>query len=138
MKKAEAAVIVVPTVVFLTMLPGMLYYDLAFDMQRSFTVEVLLCLLPPSAAVMTVRLLCTMEALHSPLTWSTNAVVSNTPLRVYGAMLVLDFFLYFIIAEIFTWAEFRPQKRAYITSVPLPTHTSPAPAELTSRRSWLG
>ena len=114
-KRAEAAVIVVPTAVFLTMLPGILYYDLAFDMQRSFSMEVLLCLLPPSAAVMVMRSLCTMEALHSPLTWSTQAVVSNTPIHVYCAVLVFDFFLYCLVAEIYTWSEFRPQKRSFIT-----------------------
>ena len=53
--KAEALVVAVPTFVFVAMLPGLLYVDLAFDVQRSVGVELLLCLSPPSAAALVLR-----------------------------------------------------------------------------------
>jgi hypothetical protein len=34
---------------------GLLYVDLAFDVQRSVWVEILMCLLPPSAAALVLR-----------------------------------------------------------------------------------
>ena len=54
-RRADTLVVVVPIAVFITMLPGLLYFDLAFDLQRSMLLELVLCTLPPSAVALALR-----------------------------------------------------------------------------------
>ena len=96
--KAEALVVAVPTFVFVAMLPGLLYVDLAFDVQRSVGVELLLSLSPPSAAALVLREVCSLEALAIAATWRTPAPISQTPLYAYSLVLLLDFVVYLLIA----------------------------------------
>ena len=96
--KAEALVVAVPTFVFVAMLPGLLYVDLAFDVQRSVGVELLLSLSPPSAAALVLREVCSLEALAIAAAWRTPAPISQTPLYAYSLVLLLDFVVYLLIA----------------------------------------
>jgi len=93
-KNADTLVVAVPTVVFVTLLPGLLYFELAFDIQRSMYNELALCLLPASAAALLLRTVCGYEAINAGVTWTTRAAISNTPMYVYVLMLVLDVVLY--------------------------------------------
>lgn len=52
LKRSESITLAIPSIVFVIMLPGMLYFDLAFDIQRKQWVEILICLLPSSSAAL--------------------------------------------------------------------------------------
>jgi ABC-type nitrate/sulfonate/bicarbonate transport system ATPase subunit len=109
-KNVETAVVMVPTAVFLMAIPGMVYYDLAFDVQRTALVEIMLCLLPPSAAIIILRSVCTMESLSLPLLLSTTSLVSNVPVLVHLIVLVFDGLFYFSVAIL--WSSYQFQLRA--------------------------
>lgn len=63
---------------------------------------------------MIIKLLCTMEAYHTPLLWTTPAIVSNVPLYVYFLILLFDFFLYYIIALLLAWNHFRVKEKVFL------------------------
>ncbi len=89
-RNADALVVAVPTAVFVLSLPGLLYFDLAFDVQRNTFVEVCISLLPPSGAALLLRHVCGTEALNAAATWGTLAHVSKTRLSTYVLVLLLD------------------------------------------------
>ena len=60
------------------MLPGLIYYDLAYDTQRSYAIEWIISLLPPSGAAILLRLCFSNEAVGIPVGWFHKAPVSNT------------------------------------------------------------
>lgn len=97
LQRSDAVVVVVPTVVFVLMLPGLLYFDMAFDSQRTIATELILCLSPPSAAALVLRQMCSLEALGYTMTWCTVSPGAKTPLYCYTMMLVVDAVLYTII-----------------------------------------
>ena len=97
-RRPDALIISVPVAVFVTMLPGLLYNDLAFDVQRTRALELLLCLLPASGAAMALRELFSLEAVGAAASWLRPAVVSGTPLAACAAVLLLDAGLYSYIA----------------------------------------
>lgn len=92
--RPDALIIAVPTIVFVLMLPGMLYVDLAFDIQRSVYLELVICLLPPSAAAIIIRQVIGLESLHISAVWDYPAPISKTPLYYYTLMLLVDIALY--------------------------------------------
>lgn len=114
-KNVEAAVVMVPTTVFLMALPGMVYYDLAFDVQRTVLVESILCLLPPSAAIIILRSVCTMESLSLPLRLSTTSLVSNVPIATHMVLLVLDGAMFYAIAMACSWYQFQIREKNVTT-----------------------
>ena len=93
-QKTDAIVVIIPTLVFVLMLPGLLYFDMAFDAQRSIVTELLLCLSPPSAAALILKQICALEALSHTTSWNTLSSVAETPLYCYSVMLFFDLFLY--------------------------------------------
>lgn len=100
-KQADALVIAIPVMVFITLLPGMLYIDLAFDSQRSIWFECLLCLLPSSATALVLREVFGCEALFTSAAWWTvanQATITRTPLAVFILMIVFDCVLYSVLA----------------------------------------
>lgn len=114
-KHVETAVVMVPTIVFLMTLPGMVYYDLAFDVQRTAFIECTLCLLSPTAAIIVLRSVCTMESLSLPLLLSTRSLVSNVPTFVHLLILMLDGVLYFGLALGCSSYQFQLSCRQYTT-----------------------
>eukprot|EP01038_Epipyxis_sp_PR26KG_P009362 gene9362-12613_t len=85
-RKSDTLVVAVPTFTFVTMLPGLFYYDLAFDVQRSFIMEIIISLLPSSAITLLLRLYCTLEAMSVDPTWLKRAPISSTPIYSYIIM----------------------------------------------------
>ena len=97
-KKADTLVVAVPTVVFVSLLPGLLYSDLAFDVQRTAWVELLLCLLPASGAALVLREICANEALQIAVTWTFTSSISQAPMYAYALVLLLDCAIYYAVA----------------------------------------
>lgn len=97
-QKPDALVVAVPIAAFVTMLPGSLYIDLAFDVQRSLQLELFLCLLPSSAAALLLRQLCSLESMQVSASFDYHAPISNTPLVAYALVLLLDCVLYHLLA----------------------------------------
>lgn len=97
-KRADTLVIAVPTVAFVSLLPGLLYSDLAFDVQRSLWLELMLCLLPPSGAALVLREICANEALSIAVTWNFSSSISRTPMYLHVLVLVFDCILYGYVA----------------------------------------
>ena len=126
-KRADALVVTVPTFVFITMLPGLLYVDLAFDVQRSVWVEVLMCLLPPSAAALVLREVCALEALNISADWNYPAPISRTPVFVYTLVLLFDCILYCALAAVFIEMNHRTAT---------PTISAPKMPPITRRNLW--
>jgi hypothetical protein len=79
---------------------------------------------------MIIKLLCSLEAYHTPLLWSTTALVSNVPLYLYSLVLLFDFFLYYFIALFFAWHQFRLEEKLFLRStqqpIPPPPHHRPS------------
>jgi hypothetical protein len=96
-------------------LPGILYYDLAFDIQRTMQFECLLSMLPPSAAVIILRSVCTMESLSLPLLITTTSLVSNVPIYFHMLALCLDCLLYYILALICSSFQYKLPRKQFIT-----------------------
>jgi ABC-type multidrug transport system ATPase subunit len=94
LKASDAVTVVVPSVVFVLMLPGLLYCDMAFDAQRTITTEMLLCLSPPSAAALVLRQVCALEALGREVGWGTLSPGAETPMYGYAMMLAFDVVLF--------------------------------------------
>lgn len=105
-QRTDAIVVIIPTVVFFLMLPGLIYFDMAFDDQRTIVTELLLCLSPPSAAALVLRQMCSLEALGHTTTWHTLSPGAETPLYCYTIMLLFDLLLYSIfligVSELFS------------------------------------
>jgi hypothetical protein len=98
-QSADTLVVAIPTVVFITLLPGLLYFELAFDIQRSVWLELLLCLFPASAASLLLRIVCAYEAVSVRAGWfAPGAPVSQTAPCVYIFMLLVDLVLYGVLA----------------------------------------
>lgn len=97
-KKSDSIAITFIPMIFLLMIPGMLYFDLAFDVQRNIVIELFLCLLPPSAIAMIIRQVCAIEALGVNVTWTTLMIVSNCPLYYYVLILVFDTIIFGIMS----------------------------------------
>ena len=114
-KSVETAVILVPTTTFLLALPGMVYYDLAFDIQRTKLIECGLAFLPPSAAIIILRTLCTMESLSLPTLLTTRSLVSHVPLFVHMCILLIDCVLYFCLSLVSTGYQFQIRSERYIS-----------------------
>lgn len=83
-----------PLLVFVAMLPGALYFDLAFEIQRTSSVELILSLSPPSAMALALRNLCRLESLHMAGGWHTTSPISEVPYYYYSLMLLLDNLFY--------------------------------------------
>ena len=92
--KPDKLVLTIPTMAFITAIPGLLYFELAFDVQRSTLNECIICLLPSSALALLLRNLCGQEALQAALTMDSKADVSNTKMEMYLYMLLFDFCIY--------------------------------------------
>lgn len=108
----------------------------AYDVQRGPNVEMMLCLLPPSAGLMIIKLLCSLEAYHTPLLWTTTAIVSNVPLYTYTLVLVFDFFLYYLIALFFAWNQFRIKEKLFLRPND-PSNSSDSHHYISPHRSFL-
>lgn len=103
----DQATFAVPLFVFIFMLPGALYFDLAFEIQRSFFVEAFLSLSPPSALTLALRNLCRQESLRLAGSWHFTAFISNVPFYVYSVILLIDYFFYTLFLVVYLeW--FRP------------------------------
>ena len=126
-KNVETAVVLVPTSVFLLTLPGMVYYDLAFDVQRTVFMECVLCLLPPSACVLILRSLCTMESLSLPLLLSTKSLVSNVPVVVHLGILALNGWLFYGLALLCSNYQFQLRRKRFATQQEAHCINSPEP-----------
>jgi len=109
-RNADALVVAIPTLVFVMMLPGLLYFELAFDVQKSMFFELLLCLLPSCGAALILRLICGAEAMNVGVTWGYVTSVSDTPLYFYFLVLLFDVVLYTWIAWIVCELPHRKQK----------------------------
>lgn len=70
LKRSESIILVIPSLVYVFMLPGFLYFDLAFDIQRSIFVELLMSTLPPSAIALLLRHVFSHEAIGIAVTWT--------------------------------------------------------------------
>lgn len=92
-QSADTVTIAVPTIVFISLLPGAVYSDVTFDCNKSFVTEMLLCLLPPSAAALSLRQAFRIEALSIAADWNYPAHISRTPLYAYSVMLAITFAL---------------------------------------------
>ena len=97
-RNADAIVVAIPMLAFILMLPGLLYFELAFDIQKSMLFEILLCLLPSCGAALVLRHVCAAEALNLGITWGYVTAVSGTPIYAYILVLCLDVFIYSGIA----------------------------------------
>jgi ABC-type multidrug transport system ATPase subunit len=95
---AQEIALATPTIVFVTLLPGMLYVDLAFDIQRHIWIEILMSLLPSSCIALLLRHVFDYEALGVAITWSYPAPISSTPTYIYILMLLFDNLLYGLLA----------------------------------------
>ena len=80
------------------MIPGLLYFELAFDVQRSILLEFIICLLPSSAATLVLKSICSAEALSNPIDWLNEAPVTRTPLFHYDIFLFFDIILYSLLS----------------------------------------
>lgn len=98
--KPDTLVLSIPIFSFIMLLPGIIYYDLAFDIQRSTWKEMVLCLFPPSAMAMILRLCFSNEAIGVGVSWLHRAPVSNTTVSWYLLMLVIDSILYMCLASL--------------------------------------
>ena len=83
-----------PAIVFGTMLPGLLYFELAFEIYRSVCVELALWLFPASSTALLLRTVCAYEAINVGVMWTTKAPISGTSMYVYVLMLMFDLLLY--------------------------------------------
>ena len=93
--KADLAVVMVPIGAFISMLPGLLYYNLAFDVQRSMPLEILLGFLPSSGLTLVLKQMCSLEETNnSYLDWHTTADISGTPLYIHAIVLFGDCVVY--------------------------------------------
>lgn len=90
----ESLVVEVPLLIFILMLPGLLYEDLIFDVQRSMSVELFICLLPPSGIAMILRKIFYSESMNIKASLSMTMPVSHTPLQYFYAVLGIDVLLY--------------------------------------------
>ena len=99
-RNADAVVVAIPLLVFILMLPGLLYFELAFDVQKSMALELLMCLFPSCAVALVLRLVCAAEAMDLGISWSYESAVSKTPVFAYLLILLFDIFLYSGIAFI--------------------------------------
>jgi ABC-type multidrug transport system ATPase subunit len=93
-KKPDSLILAIPAFTFISTLPGLLYFDLAYDTQRYLWIEVLLCLLPPSGIAILLRLCFSNEAIGISVGWMHRAPVSNTPALLFMGMLLFDAFLW--------------------------------------------
>lgn len=98
LKRSEEIALAIPSVVFVFMLPGMLYNDLAFDIQRHTWMELIISLLPSSAATLILRQVFSHEALGVSVDWSFMSPVSDTPINYYLLMLAFDYLVLLILA----------------------------------------
>jgi ABC-type multidrug transport system ATPase subunit len=98
--RPEALVVDIPVVVFVLMLPGLLYSDLVFDVQRSTQLELGLSLLPPSAVALLLREVFYVESMGAGATVQTRFPVSHTSLLSIMLVLVLDIVIYSVFAAI--------------------------------------
>lgn len=90
-KKPDTAVLCVPLLAFITCLPGLLYFEVAFDIQRHVFYECLLCLLFPASAVALVLRMCfASEALNRSISWYSTLPLSSLQMRHVLCFLVLD------------------------------------------------
>jgi hypothetical protein len=96
--KADAVVVLVPVAAFASMLPGLLYNNLAFDCQRAWSTELLLAAAPSSAVTMVLKLIGSHEATDSRvLLTQSRTDVAGTPLAGFTAMLLLDAAVYAVL-----------------------------------------
>ena len=110
-RNADAVVVAIPLLVFILMLPGLMYFELAFDVQKSMALELLMCLFPSCAVAMVLRTVCAAEAMNLGISWSYVSAVSNTPVFAYLLALLLDIFLYSGIAFILSKPSRRRDQR---------------------------
>lgn len=94
-RKPDSLILAVPAFTFISVLPGLLYYDLAYDTQRSFLIELLLSLLPPSGVAILLRLCFNNEAVGISVGWFHRAPVSNTPAWFFVLVLFCDSLFWF-------------------------------------------
>jgi ABC-type lipoprotein export system ATPase subunit len=97
-RKPSNLVIAIPTLVFVTMLPGLLYFDLAFDTQRSTNIELIISLFPPSAIALIIRQICGLQALSISATWTYITPLTETPVYWITIVLIFDCILYSFLA----------------------------------------
>jgi ABC-type multidrug transport system ATPase subunit len=90
----ESVVVAVPVGTFILLLPGLLYGDLAFEVQRSLVIETLLCLSPVSGTALILRHLCATESLGITAGWNSSLPTSGTTISWLLTTLVLDCVFY--------------------------------------------
>jgi ABC-2 type transport system ATP-binding protein len=99
-RRPESLVVDIPVIVFVLMLPGLLYHDLIFDVQRSKALELGICFLPPSAIALLLRELFYLESMNSKATLRSSLPISNTSFKSILGVLLLDCALYSACAVI--------------------------------------
>ena len=80
------------------MLPGLLYSELVYDVQRNIILEIIICLSPPSAAALLLRHALTMESLLQQATLLSILPVTHLPLHIIMLILLFECFIYLTIA----------------------------------------
>lgn len=83
---------------------------------------------------MIIKLLCSMEAYHTPLLWTTQTIVSNVPLYIYFRVLLFDFFLYYLFALLLAWNNFRIKEKINLSLTS--QHSVSGTQQLFNSRSW--
>ena len=97
-KRADAVVVLVPTVTFVLLLPGQLYAALAYDCERAMWFELLLGLLPPSNCAMLLQFIANNESMLMGIKWTSVSPIAGTPMYYFTLLLVLDIALYSLLA----------------------------------------
>lgn len=69
---------------------------------------------------MILRMLCSMEAYHAPLLWTTKSIVADVSIYTYSFILIIDFFLYYLIAIFLGLHQHRLKEKIslYQTNIP--------------------
>lgn len=110
-----ALAILIFMITFIMMLPSMLYYDIAYDIQRTIGNDLIFSLFPPSALTLFIRVICAYESLGKKISWTLNTPVSETPLYFYVLVLFFDFIIYnFLYITIYKIRNYSNQKKSWI------------------------
>jgi ABC-type multidrug transport system ATPase subunit len=107
----HTVVLVVPLIAFLWSLPGLLYFELAFDIQRSALYEAIITLLsPPAAAALALRLVFAYEANHAGVILQTQFPFSSFTV---GAMIIILCFDVLVLILWMHWALTEKRQSQY-------------------------
>lgn len=115
-RQADTVVLLVPLCAFVCLLPGLMYSTLAFDIQRTFFYEAVLCLgNPVSACALVLLLIFRFESLQSELTTWTPAPTSGTPIIAYIALQAVSVVaLVAIWLGLQSWRDYRRRRFRHV------------------------